>query len=603
MFKPNSNSDRLNYGQMLMPPVGYKLEQAIGTTYSLDLETLTAISISLGLAEETDSELIKNPVSMLNALQKVSERILIFCEAGQIKFPKNASPLCLILEKMVIPVTLPYDKNLKRYPAFHPKMWVLDYINDDKEHFYRVAVLSRNLTFDRSWDISVALEGEVSRENLEGTKPIIDFLTFLKKQIDNDFTASGVQRKALNQMIKSLGSVSFYTDDKVFSEFCFMPLGIGRDSYDIKQDMLFTEKFDELVIMSPFLSENVISEFNREEAGRKDAWRTLITRKKELSKLKKRDVDNFDVFVLKDDIVDGESEISEEMEEKQLQDIHAKIYLTRRYSRTNLYLGSMNASYAAINKNVELMVRLDTMNRYLNEDSFLRDIFGGEWDNQKNPFELVDSFLEETENGTDEKDKLERLIKDICRMSGKGYVSEENGKYFVKLDFETDKRYENVLIRPLRSNKETVLETKVSFKGLDMLQLSEFYVITVLGECEPLERVIMIPTTGLPEDRDKEVVSNVVKDKRTFIEYVAFVLGDDYILSSMENHKLQRDGVYNSNIQLMPAVYEKMLKAALEEPDKLSEIGYIMKMIENNDIITDEFRNMYETFCKTLKLR
>ena len=136
-----------------------------------------------------------------------------------------------------------------------------------------------------------------------------------------------------------------------------------------------------------------------------------------------------------------------------------------------------------------------------------------------------------------------------------------------------------------------------------MLQLSEFYVIKVLGECEPLERVIMIPTTGLPEDRDKEVVSNVVKDKRTFIEYVAFVLGDDYILSSMENHKLQRDGVYNSNTQIMPAVYEKMLKAALEEPDKLFEIGYIMKMIESKNIITDEFRNMYETFCKTLKLK
>ena len=128
-----------------------------------------------------------------------------------------------------------------------------------------------------------------------------------------------------------------------------------------------------------------------------------------------------------------------------------------------MYLGSMNASYAAINKNVELLVRLDTMNRYLNEDSFLRDIFGGEWDNQKNPFELVDSFSEETENGTDEKDKLERLIKDICRMSGKGYVSEENGKYLVRLDFETDKRYENVLIRPLRSNKETVLEAKGIF--------------------------------------------------------------------------------------------------------------------------------------------
>ena len=41
MFKPTSAKDRINYGEVLMQPVGYKLERAIGTTYSLDLETFT----------------------------------------------------------------------------------------------------------------------------------------------------------------------------------------------------------------------------------------------------------------------------------------------------------------------------------------------------------------------------------------------------------------------------------------------------------------------------------------------------------------------------------------------------------------------------------
>ena len=129
MFKPTSAKDRVNYGESLMPPAGYRLERAVGTTYSLDFETLTAIAISLGLIEDTDSELVNNPISMLNALQKVSDKIVIFCEAGQIKSPGKSNKLFLMLEKMIVPVTLPFNQKTHGYSAFHPKTWLLEYVN------------------------------------------------------------------------------------------------------------------------------------------------------------------------------------------------------------------------------------------------------------------------------------------------------------------------------------------------------------------------------------------------------------------------------------------------------------------------------------------
>ena len=79
MFRTNSNQDRVNYSNALLPPDGYVLEKAVGTTYSLDLEALTAVCIALGLKEDPDSDLLQNPISMLNALVKVSEKILVFC--------------------------------------------------------------------------------------------------------------------------------------------------------------------------------------------------------------------------------------------------------------------------------------------------------------------------------------------------------------------------------------------------------------------------------------------------------------------------------------------------------------------------------------------
>lgn len=79
MFRPDSNRDRTDYSGILMPPDGYRLDRAVGTTYSLDLEALTAVAICLGLSEETDSKLMQNPIGMLNALQKVSEKMPTGC--------------------------------------------------------------------------------------------------------------------------------------------------------------------------------------------------------------------------------------------------------------------------------------------------------------------------------------------------------------------------------------------------------------------------------------------------------------------------------------------------------------------------------------------
>lgn len=171
MFRPDSNRDRTDYSGILMPPDGYRLDRAVGTTYSLDLEALTAVAICLGLSEETDSKLMQNPIGMLNALQKVSDKIVLFCEAGQIKVPTKPTALSILLEKMVVEVALPKDRQLGRYPAFHPKTWILAYVNAEGDKKYRFVVMSRNLTFDRSWDISFAMDSSKNVRQKKKTQP------------------------------------------------------------------------------------------------------------------------------------------------------------------------------------------------------------------------------------------------------------------------------------------------------------------------------------------------------------------------------------------------------------------------------------------------
>lgn len=113
----------------------------------------------------------------------------------------------------------------------------------------------------------------------------------------------------------------------------------------------------------------------------------------------------------------------------------------------------------------------------------------------------------------------------------------------------------------------------------------------------------MIPTSGFPDDRESAAVNSVVKDRASFVEYIAFVLGDDYVASMLEGKQMGESGFFANSSDAMPALYEKMLKTSVEEPERIKDIGYVLKMVTDKDIIPDEFRKLYETFCNILKIR
>lgn len=609
MFKPTSAKDRINYGEVLMPPVGFKLERAVGTTYSLDLETLTAVSIALGLVEDTDSELINNPISMLSAFQKISDRIVVFCEAGQIKLPSKPNVLCLTLEKMVVPVATPFDPSSNHYPAFHPKTWLLEYSNEEDERLYRFVVLSRNMTFDHSWDIACSMDGDLTSAGKVDSQPITEFMVYLRRQLNPDLGYYDQQKSHMTYFIDKLSQIGFYVENG-FSGCEVLPLGIGKSGYDMASDRLFKESFHELVVISPFLSGSIIEGFNDEKKSLTGTKRTLITRRSELPRIKGGKASNFDVYVMKDEIIDGESSISDG-EETQIedepgkQDIHAKIYLKRKNGSTDLYLGSMNASYSAVNSNVEMMLHLSTGNDFLNGEKFLDDIMGDDrnGEGKKNPFELVDLDNVGESEDTTLKDNVEKLIKRVCRIKMSATVNRNDEKYDIRITADVKGQIAGVMIKPLRSNKESEFLPEMEFNSMDTLQLSEFYVISATIEDCTMERVIMIPTSGIPEKRDAEIIKNIIKTRNQFIEYVAFILGDDYVQSFLENKKSSGEyGDWEQNND-MPAVYEKMLKTSVSDPDRLGEIQYITKAIEEEEIIPPEFRDMYGVFCDTLGIK
>lgn len=608
----NPNNDRLDYGQVLAPPDGYTLDFAIGTTYSLDLDALVGACIALGLSEETDSDLMKNPICLLEALRATGDKVALFCEGGQIHTPNNITSLYILLEKMVFQVSTAKRKGIAKYPSFHPKFWLIRYVDENGTPLYRVVVLSRNLTFDRSWDVTFTMEGKINGRKTLKTAPVSDFLSYLTNTLPSDENAKAKSKK-IRTIIRELPYVHFELNSKEFDDFEFLPTGIknGEGGFHTTEDKSFAPLFEdsvhEILIMSPFLTNSVIKDFIDRNKYINHTDYMLFTRTMSLGKLNPTDCADFRIFTMKDAVVDGESTISEEETQQiQKQDIHAKLYMVRKYSDTYLYLGSLNASHNAIKGNVEFTMMLKSKNRYLNMRKLSESLFNGSEDNPSNPFQevkLTDNITADEEQ--EKQNILDSYIKEINRMKPSAKVVCNGDNYDINVNFA---RFENseyaVTVSPLLSNKTEAISENILFKSLSLTQLSEFYKISVSDGTSTVQRVIIVPTEGMPEDREKAVVSNIVKDKECFYRYIAFLLGDNYVLSALEaasGAEIVGGKNTHKTIQI-PALYEKMLQTAATAPERFKEIDYLIKAISADGVIPEQFEELYNVFKKAVKL-
>ena len=587
MLNPKNN--RLDYGSILSPPNNYELDFAIGTTYSLDLDALVGASISLGLSAESDSDLNENPIFLLEALRSTGDKVALFCESGQIKYPNKTTPLYILLEEMVFQVTNENNVKYSKYASFHPKVWLIRYTSDKDETLYRIIVLSRNLTFDRSWDLTFTMDGRKTDKSSSKNNPLIKFIEYLTKYSTDDDKTDKIQR-----IMDELPFVEFELNQP-FEGFEFIVNGID-DDFVIQNQQLFTSNsLDKLLIMTPFLSKDVIEDFNSRKNPKSQA--TLITRMQSLDK--DLNLDNFEVYALKDEIVEGESLLSGETEKFSKQDIHAKMYVVEKTKYTDLYLGSLNASHNALYGNVEFMIKLGARKRRFNVNKVLKEVFNGEADGPDNPFQLID--LTHLKPSGDDVNNLNLVVKRIVRLNASAKIVENGDKYDIELEFENDCDKYDITVNPLLSNKTIEFSRRMIFRELDKTQLSEFFVITVNKDDETVRRVIKIPVDNLPEDRENEVVSKVINDKTAFIRYVAFLLGDDYIMTPVETQGVNPKDIQSGFTIQLPELYEKMLKAAMYDPGKFKEIEFLIKMLSNDmDVIPEGFNELYNTFKRVI---
>ena len=574
LLSPSEN--RLDYGNLLQPEIGYDVEFAVALTYSLDLEALLGVPMSLGLLENMDSNLKDVPMFLLEGIRKSSDKIAIFCNPGGIKLPQKIQSVYSLLENSV------FEVKANEISNFHPKMWFIKYSDDDGNAYIKIIVLSRNLTFDRSWDVSFAFTGKVGRHRSRTKNeniPLSDMLEYVK------IYANKEKKDKISELQDNILDVKEFELESPFESYEFMPIGIpGYKGKDL--DLFNTH--NELLVVSPFLSDDIIKSF--EQSAR--YTRKIITRRSSITN-KTLEAFTNGVYAMKDIIVDGGDE--ESIEQWQKQDIHGKLYFEGGYDGNFLYLGSANASHNAFYNNIEFLIKLKFKPRTMSYQMFIGDLLPEE----DNPFELVTNV---DLNKKEEEDELYiKQIKEIIWAIKEARVISNGTNYDIQVNFKklnTDIRGK---IAPLmRKNTYREIEDLTTLEKLTITQLSEFYVIKVGDK----EVVVKIKTKDIPKDRDDKIYQSIIKNKDDFYAYVSFLLGDSYTESAYElkeyiESRILSDG--NSKLDDNAVIiYEKMLQIIIDNPNKLKDIEAVMKRLDS-DIVSEDFKKMYNTFILAAK--
>ncbi len=321
---------RVLYGESLAAPAGYIFDAAIATTFSLDFETALAAPVSLALfAAENRDDILREPLALLEGAERIAERLVVYCDAGHIHAQTQAqSRLCSLLERMIVEVEAPQGG------AFHPKIWVLRFRPQSGAGLrkMRLLVLSRNLTCDRSWDISLCLDGEIGRKVVPGNKPVVDLLKRLPRL--NVQPISEPARTLTLDVASDLNRTEWALPEH-FDVLSLAVNGIGPDVWS-------PSTCARMGVISPFCDDATLirlAELSREKP-------VLVGRSDELLTCSAETLALYEHVCVLDEM--AASEDGEEATPESLQGLHAKAFIQEVGWDTVLTVGSGNATQAAL---------------------------------------------------------------------------------------------------------------------------------------------------------------------------------------------------------------------------------------------------------------
>lgn len=590
---------RLDYGAMLIPPAEYRLAKAVAATYTLDLNTLLSIPVALFFSQTLEGTFETERVQLLEAIQRCPEVLRIYHQQGKIHVPKKHNRLYGLLEPCVVGI-LP--KNA--YTSFHPKVWVLRYEHVDQPIRYRVIVLSRNLTYDRSWDIAAHLDGEVTVQRQVKNEPLVEFVSHLlsREGFDGD-----------RQFVADLRRVEFQSPTGFNGNFAFHPVGINGH-----KNPIVPQTGTRALCISPFVHDEAVRTLRDNVSD--DLL--LFGCREELQTLDPGTLSDVRTFCISGLIVDGESqEKGEDGEGEQAeQNLHAKLYVFQSESNgVSWFLGSANATKAAFDRNVEFLLELRGSSAAVQLDRLKEELLGAdETGGIFEPYQPPPEAVDDSEaRKLEEKVRLLEfgLLKHMDIQRAEVTPSENAANFDLHLVLDPCAcRWSGLEVQVSPFNADAVEPQKLpsgcvtafAFQNINESNLSQFLRFDILQDAEQVCSFLMkIRIDGLPATRVSRILRSIINSRERFFEYLRFLLADDGekepIGTEPDNDRGSSNGEAASIWDTSSPIFEQLLLAASRFPRRLKAIDDVIEQLRKEDddssrVVPHEFLTFWEAF-------
>lgn len=584
-------ANRAALTQELAPPRGFRLAQAVGTTFTLDLNAALAVPLAFsgfGADEDPDQpddsdQPQDQRTSVIAALMSVAEKIDIFAQAGAIG-ARQTSELFELLGPMIHQVSPP------RGMIFHPKAWLLEFENDNGERAYRLLCSSRNLTFDRTWDAMIRLDGApaatpaAAEQAARRNAPLLGLL----EHICADDMLMGTLPESRRRRVLGLGQRLQGVDwdlSRDVRELRFQAHGVpGLKTPDPELEGR------ESLIVSPFLTSEGVSRLAR-RSGRGEVH--LVSRAESLEAVGSSALEGVSCWVL------DPSTAEQEEDETGLSGLHAKILALSAGYRGRVLIGSANATGPGWDGNVELMVDVESTRPEFRPPQ-LRESF------QAMLVEYTPQQVEPDEDlQTDELEKLQRAALRLASVPVTVTVSGE-GPFQVQVAAEEHTLPKGIarvswhLLLDKSLGGEGLPAEPATFDGVDLRRISPFIQVTAEdGAGRSASMILLAELHGDPPYRREAIIAARLADPARLLQLIMLLLelssdGLETQLLAKEEDPAAGSSRWGAGGRQFPGLLEALLRALAAGPDGMAEVQRLLEFIRRSS----EAENLPQDFLQ-----
>ena len=560
---------------LLQPPVGYRLEHAIATTFTLDLSALLTIPLGFAGADLNESA---NKLAVMQSVQQYASKVDVFVQRGMVKVPHKPNALLAFLEPIVHPVAPPSRGHL-----FHPKIWVLRYSHvenpSEYQNRFRLICGSRNLTFDRSWDAAIVLDGEATNRRYAYNNPLCEFLKTLPSRSGG---LEKIRQKNLEETISELNMVEWEQPDGVVQDDKWLKFHFFGASATKEPEMWGKRA----LVISPFLSPKGFEKINV------DTDLHVISRGEEINSLdeagrKWAEETQSRFYVVNDDAATRDLEDEESGAKWDLTGLHAKVYVIERGHHVHLMIGSSNATDHGWGGNDEILVEIKGRKSVYGIDTLLGEktefkkiLLDHEWGDP--PEEDPDEDLCRT---------LENKLRELAGLEFTATVSGDDeagwrqivtSSSLIAIDIPGVSVELSLVTLP--AEVRVVPEGKAANESWELHRVENatpFVVLRLRTDSVQVSTVVLARLIGAPEDRLDKIIAQQFENKEMFLQFVALLLAssDQDSYSSMHEYL---DALHGGNQKWMAdgsGLLEILLRALSRSPKSIDDVGRLVERL------------------------